>query len=86
MIERDVPGLGKLSAVELQHISQTSCNVIDQMDQSYQWVQSFVTGDKMYCIHLAESEEAVREHGRIGGFPVNKITEVFSIIDPNTAK
>lgn len=85
MIERNLPGAGNLSPQELQTIAQTSCNVINEMDQPYQWVQSFVTGDRIYCVHIAESEEAVREHARRGGFPVNSVNEVATIIDPVTA-
>ncbi|MFD2573068.1 DUF4242 domain-containing protein [Spirosoma soli] len=86
VIERNLPGAGNLSAEELRSISQTSCNVIGEIGKSYQWVQSFVTEDKIYCIHLAESEEAVREHARLGGFPVNSVSEVVTIIDPITAQ
>ena len=85
VIERNLPGAGNLSPEELQTISQTSCGVIGELGSSYQWVQSFVTEDKIYCIHLAESEEAVREHARRGGFPVNSVSEVVTIIDPMTA-
>lgn len=85
VIERNLPGAGNLSPEELQAISQTSCGVVSELGKSYQWVQSFVTGDKIYCIHIAESEEAVREHARLGGFPVNTVSEVVTIIDPVTA-
>lgn len=85
VIERNLPGAGNLSPAELQSISQTSCGVIDKIGNAYQWVQSFVTEDKIYCIHLAESEEAVREHARLGGFPINSVSEVITVIDPITA-
>ena len=85
VIERNLPGAGNLSPEELQAISQTSCGVIGELGKPYQWVQSFVTEDKIYCIHLAENEEAVREHARLGGFPVNSVSEVVTIIDPITA-
>lgn len=85
VIERNLPGLGNLSAEELQAISQVSCEVVDQLDKPYQWIQSFITADKMYCIHIAESEDAVREHARLGNFPVNSIAEVKVIIDPLTS-
>lgn len=84
VIERNLPGAGNLSREELQAISQTSCNMINQMDQPYQWVQSFVTDDKIYCIHIAENEAAVREHARLGKFPINTIAEVHAVIDPLT--
>jgi hypothetical protein len=86
VIERNLPGAGNLTPEELQAISQTSCSVIGEIGQSYQWVQSFVTEDKIYCIHIADSEEAVREHARLGGFPVNSVSEVVTIIDPITAR
>lgn len=85
VIERNLPGAGNLSAEELRSISQTSCNVIGEIGKSYQWVQSYVTEDKIYCVHIAESEEVVREHARLGGFPVNAVSEVVTIIDPITA-
>jgi hypothetical protein len=86
VIERNLPGAGNLTPEELQAISQTSCSVIGEIGQSYQWIQSFVTEDKIYCIHIADSEEAVREHARLGGFPVNSVSEVVTIIDPITAR
>ncbi len=85
IIERNLPGAGNLSPEELQSISQTSCNVIGEIGKGYQWVQSYVAEDKIYCIHIAESEEIIREHSKRGGFPVNTITEVKSIIDPMTS-
>ena len=84
VIERSLPGAGNLSAGELQAISQTSCAVINELGEPYHWLQSFVTDDKIYCIHIAESEEAVREHARLGNFPINTISEVKAIIDPLT--
>jgi len=85
VIERNLPGAGNLSAEELQSIAQTSCEVIDGMGNGYQWVQSFITEDKIYCIHIAKDEETVRKHARLGAFPINSITEVKAIIDPMTA-
>jgi hypothetical protein len=82
VVERNLPGAGNLSAEELQAISQTSCEAIDNLGKPYHWIQSFITGDKIYCIHIAESEEVVREHARLGKFPVNTISEVKAIIDP----
>lgn len=86
VIERDIPGAGKLSLAELQGIAQKSCNTIDKMTARVQWVQSYVTDDKVFCIYLAENEEAVREHAKLAGFPVNKISEVKNIIDPVSSR
>lgn len=85
VIERNLPNAGNLSPAELQSISQTSCEAIVRMGQPYHWIQTFITGDKLYCIHIAESEEAVREHARMGKFPVNTISEVRFVIDPLTS-
>jgi Protein of unknown function (DUF4242) len=85
VIERNLPGAGNLSAEELQAISQTSCAVANRLGKPYHWVQSFVTEDKIYCIHIAESEEVVREHARLGKFPINTVAEVMAVIDPTTA-
>jgi len=85
IVERNFPAAGNLSPQELQAISQTSCDVINQLDKPYHWVQSFITRDKIYCIHIAESEEVIREHARLGKFPITSISEVKTIIDPVTA-
>jgi len=85
VVERHLPGAGNLSQEELQAISKTSCKVINHLDKPYHWIQSFVTGDKIYCIHVAESEEIIREHARLGKFPIDAIAEVKAIIDPVTA-
>jgi hypothetical protein len=85
VIERNLPGAGNLSPEELQAISQTSCNVAVQLGKPYHWVESFVTDDKIFCIHIAESEEVVREHARLGKFPINKVSEVKAMIDPLTS-
>jgi hypothetical protein len=85
VIERNLPGAGNLSSEELQAISQTSCEVVGQIGKPYHWIQSFVTDDKIYCIHIAESEEVVREHARMGKFPINTVSEVKAIIDPLTS-
>ena len=85
VVERNLPGAGNLSAHELQSISQTSCEAISELNKPYHWVQSFITGDKIYCVHIAESEEVIREHARLGKFPINTISEVKAIIDPVTA-
>ncbi len=86
MIERDIPGAGKLSAQELQAISQKSCGVLNQLGSKIQWVQSYVTDDKIYCVYIAPSQELVREHAEKGGFPANRVSEVKTIIDPTTSE
>jgi Protein of unknown function (DUF4242) len=86
LIERELPGAGKLSAAELKKISQKSCGVLKQMGSQIQWVHSYVTGDKIYCVYRAANEEMVREHARQGGFPANRVSQVTSMIDPTTAE
>lgn len=86
VIERDIPGAGKLSAQELKAISQKSCGVLSGMGPRIQWQESYVTADKVYCVYIAPNEELVREHARQGGFPANRIAEVKSVIDPTTAE
>lgn len=86
VIERDIPGVGKLPAGELKAISQKSCSVLRGMGPEVQWVQSYVTGNKIYCIYIAPNEAAVREHATRGGFPANSISEVACMIDPTTAE
>ncbi len=86
VIEREIPAAGKLSTQELQAISQKSCNVLNRMGSQIQWVQSYVTDDKIYCVYIAPNEEMIREHARQGGFPANRISEVRSVIDPTTAE
>jgi len=87
VIEREIPGAGKLSAEELQAISQTSCGVLHEMgSNNIQWLHSYVTGDKIYCVYMAKNEDLVREHAKKGGFPANSVAEVKTIIDPSTAK
>ncbi|HXG85069.1 MAG TPA: DUF4242 domain-containing protein [Pyrinomonadaceae bacterium] len=86
VIEREIPDAGKLSASELQAISQKSCGVLNQMGPQIQWVQSYVTDDKVYCVYIAPNEEMVREHALQGEFPANKVSEVKTIIDPTTAE
>ena len=85
LIDRNLPGAGNLSPQELQDIARASCEVVCSLGKPYHWIQSFVTEDKIYCIHIAESEELVREHARLGKFPVNTISEVKSVIDPLTS-
>jgi hypothetical protein len=84
LIERDIPNAGKLSAEELQAISAKSCGVLREMGPQIQWLQSYVTDNKIYCVYIAPNETAVREHAQKGGFPANKISEVRNIIDPTT--
>jgi len=86
VIEREIPGAGKLSPEQLKGISQTSCGVLSKMGPEIQWVQSYVTTDKIYCIYNAENEQMVREHAKQGGFPANSVSEVATIIDPITAE
>jgi hypothetical protein len=86
VIEREIPGAGNMSAQELQAVSQKSCGVLNSMGPRIQWIQSFVTGDKVYCIYIAPDEQTVREHAERGGFPANRISEVKAIIDPTTSE
>jgi hypothetical protein len=86
VIERELPGAGKLSSKELQAISQKSCGVLNDMGPRIQWVHSYVTGDKIYCIYRAPNADLVREHARKGGFPANRVEEIKSVIDPTTAE
>jgi hypothetical protein len=86
VIEREVPGVGKLSGAELQAISRKSCGVLREMGPAIQWVHSYVTDDKIYCVYIAPNEAAVREHAQRGGFPSNRISEVRSVIDPTTGE
>ena len=86
VIEREIPGAGKLSPAELHSISQKSCGVLDKLGPQIQWLHSYVTGDKIYCVYIAPNEEMVREHARQGGFPANRISQVMTVIDPTTAE
>lgn len=86
VIERDIPGAGQLPAAELQAISRRSCQVLEGLGPRVQWLQSYVTADKVYCIYLAPDETLIREHARLGGFPADRITEVHAVIDPITAE
>ena len=85
VVERNLPGAGNLTAEELQQISQASVEAIKKLGKPYHWITSFVTEDKIYCIHIAESEEVIREHARLGKFPVHSISEVKVVIDPLTS-
>jgi hypothetical protein len=86
VIERDIPDAGKLSSEQLQAISQKSCGVLQRLGPQIQWVQSYVTDDKVYCVYIAPDEKTVRQHAQEGGFPANRISEVRGIIDPTTAE
>jgi uncharacterized FlgJ-related protein len=86
LIERDIPGAGKLTPEQLKSISQKSCSVLKDMGPQIEWIQSYVTGDKIFCVYKAENEELIREHAKKGGFPANKITEVSTQISPATAE
>ena len=86
VIEREIPGAGNMSPQELQSVSQKSCGVLRNLGPQIQWLHSYVTGDKIYCIYIAPSEEMVREHAQQGGFPANRISEIKTVIDPTTAE
>ena len=86
VIERDLPGAGGLSPEEIQQVSQKSCSVLRELGPEIQWVHSYVTDDKIYCIYIAQSAEIVREHARRGGFPANTVSEVRADMDPTTAE
>ena len=86
VIERSIPGAGKLSPQELKAISQKSCGVLKGMGPQVQWIQSYVTDDKIYCVYIAPDEAAVREHAKQGGFPANQVARIRSVIDPTTAE
>ena len=86
VIERVVPGAGKLSPAELKTLSQRSCNVLNELGPQIQWVQSYVTDNKLYCVYVAPNEEMIQEHARRGGFPANHVAQVKTIIDPTTSE
>ncbi len=86
VIERDVPNAGKLSPQELRALSQKSCGVLSKMGSQIQWVQSYVTDDKIYCVYIAPNEQMVREHAKQGGFPANRVSAVKTMIDPTTSE
>ncbi|MGA9967597.1 MAG: DUF4242 domain-containing protein [Terriglobales bacterium] len=86
VIERELPGAGQLSPQQLQAVSQTSCGVLRKLGPEIQWVHSYVTQDKIYCIYIAPNEALIREHASQGGFPANRISEIKSMIDPTTAE
>jgi uncharacterized protein DUF4242 len=86
IIEREIPGAGKLTPAQLEGISQTSCGVLQKLGPKIQWQESFVTDDKIYCVYIAPDEATVREHAKLGGFPANRVSEVRTVIDPTTAE
>jgi hypothetical protein len=86
IIEREIPGAGNLSPEELQAISQKSCSVLQNLGPQINWVESYVTADKVYCVYIAPSEDMIRAHAQQGGFPANRISEIKSTIDPTTAE
>ena len=86
VIERELPGAGKLSPGELQAISQKSCGVLSNMGPKIQWLQSYVTDDKIYCVYIAPDEATVREHAKQGGFPANRVSRISAVIDPTTSE
>ena len=86
LIERDIPDAGKLTPEQLKSISQKSCSVLKEMGPEIEWIQSYVTGNKIYCVYKAENEDLIREHAKKGGFPANVITEISTVISPATAK
>jgi Protein of unknown function (DUF4242) len=85
VIERELPGAGKLSPSDLKGVSQKSCGVLRKMGPSIQWVESFVTDDKIYCVYIAPDEASIKEHAKEGGFPANRISQIRTVIDPTTA-
>jgi hypothetical protein len=86
VIEREIPGVGSSTAKDLQSVSRKSCDVLEELGPKVQWLHSYVTDDKIYCVYVAENEDLIREHARRGGFPANRITRVRSMIDPSSAE
>ncbi|MEX2145694.1 MAG: DUF4242 domain-containing protein [Candidatus Rokuibacteriota bacterium] len=86
VIEREIPGAGKLSADDLRGVAQKSCGVLQQMGPQIQWIESYVTDNKVYCVYVAPNEEMIRQHAAKGGFPANKISQVAAVISPTTAE
>jgi hypothetical protein len=86
VIERDMPGAGKLSPADLKAASQKSCSVLEKLGPKIQWLHSYVTDDKIYCVYLAENEQLVREHAKLGGFPANRVSRIRTMIEPATAE
>ena len=86
LIEREIPGAGKLSSSELHGVAQKSCDVLKKLGPQIQWMESYVTAEKIYCVYIAPNEQMIREHAQKGGFPANRISEIKTIIDPTTAE
>ncbi|MCH8169804.1 MAG: DUF4242 domain-containing protein [Bacteroidetes bacterium] len=86
IIEREIPGAGKMSAQDLQGASQKSCSVLNEMGTGIQWIQSYVTDDRLYCVYIAPDEDAIKEHAEKSGFPANRISKICTVIDPTTAE
>ncbi|MCF6407815.1 DUF4242 domain-containing protein [Chitinophaga filiformis] len=86
VIEREIPGAGQLNAGQLKEVAQSSCDVLRDMGPEIQWVHSYVTGDKIYCVYIAPNEDLIREHAKKGGFPANSVNPVSAVIDPTTAE
>ncbi|TDP02985.1 DUF4242 domain-containing protein [Flavobacterium sp. 245] len=86
VVEREIPNAGKLTSDELQSISQASCGVLNQLGTKIQWVNSYITNDKLYCIYIAPNEEMIYEHAKLGGFPANSVNQILGVIDPATAE
>lgn len=86
LIERDIPGAGDMSSQQLQAVAQTSCGALRKLGSQIQWLHSYVTGDKIYCVYIAPNEDMIREHAQQGGFPANRISEIKTMIDPTTAE
>ena len=86
VIEREIPGVGAMSAQQLQAVSEQSCSVLRNLGPQVQWLHSYVTDNKIYCVYIAPNEELVREHARLGGFPANSVAQVRTVIDPTTAE
>ncbi|MCH7973166.1 MAG: DUF4242 domain-containing protein [Bacteroidetes bacterium] len=86
LIEREIPGAGKMSAQDLQGASQKSCSILNEMGTEIQWMQSYVTDDRLYCVYIAPDEDAIKEHAEKSGFPANRISKISVVIDPTTAE
>jgi hypothetical protein len=86
LIEREIPGAGSLTTDQLREVAQTSCNVLREMGPQIQWVESYVTADKVYCVYISPNEDMIREHATTGGFPANRISEIKTTIDPTTSE
>ena len=86
VIERELPGAGKLTPDQLHSVAQKSCGILTEMGPQIQWIQSYVTDDKIYCVYIAPDEDTVRKHAQMGGFPANRVSQVRAVIDPTTSE